>query len=279
MIFSHRFRMMAQEGHLASNALLTGLEGLAKSDHYQPGTIYTLLFNLSIGLERLMKIIFVTHHMANNDLNAPSNTTLQNKFRHSLTKIYDHLQAIGKDAGVNEGWYEEGSLHYDVLTFMSEFAAYSRYHNLDLIAKGTGGSDPLIEWYKLHLRIAEDSLSYRRRISINEQAIAHCDRSNMYGYTMGMRGEYELMVDIVYQLELTKRTRGHCVWTILQIIKPLYRLLCWACSQSHEIEITKGLQEPVVPHLDEMFPFGLTTREDAIRRKAWTTLFCMGGRY
>ncbi|KQM65533.1 hypothetical protein ASE75_04520 [Sphingomonas sp. Leaf17] len=101
----------------------------------------------------------------------------------------------------------------------------------------------------------------------------------MHGFAMGMRGEYELIVDIVYQLELTKRTRGHCVWTILQIIKPLYRLLCWACSQAHQVEIAKGLQEPVVPHLDEIFPYGLITRGDAIRRKAWTTLFFMGGHY
>ena len=270
--------MMAQEGHLASNALLTGLEGLAKSDHYQPGTIYTSLFNLSIGLERMMKIAFVTHHMVVNDLANPTDKRLRS-FSHSLTELYGHLREVGQVCGIVDGWYLPDTLHHDVLKCLSDFAISSRYHNLDRITEGRITDDPLCAWYNLHLRVAEDSLSYRRRLVINGQAIAHCDRSNMHGFAMGMRGEYEIIVDIVYQLELTKRTRGHCVWTILQIIKPLYRLLCWACSQAHQIEIAKGLQEPIVPHLDEMFPYGLTTRDDAIRRKAWTTLFFMGGRY
>lgn len=277
-MFSHRFRMMAQEGHLASSSLLAGLEGLAKSDHYQPGTIYSVLFNLSIGLERMMKIAVVTHHMSTHNLEAPTDQTLRS-FGHSLLELYKFLKGLGEGYGVESGWYDEKSMHYDVLVILSEFALSSRYHNLDRIVEGRSSSDPLSSWFDIHLRIAEETISYRRRSAINERAIAHCDRNNIHGFAMGMRGEYELMVNIVYQLEVTKLSRGYLVWTILEVMKPIYRLLCSFCSDAHAIETAKGLREPIVPHLDELFPYGLTTKSDAIRRKAWTTLFYMGGRY
>ena len=55
MIFSHQFRMMAQEGHLASMSLLGGFESLAKLDYDKPGTVYSTLFQLTIGLGRVDK--------------------------------------------------------------------------------------------------------------------------------------------------------------------------------------------------------------------------------
>jgi len=270
--------MLAQEGHLAANALLLGFEGLARSDLYKPGTIYSALFNLTIGLERMMKITFIVHHMIKNELDTPDNKTLKN-FGHSSMKLYNYLENIGEERGIASGWHSEGDLHYDFLIILSEFANTSRYHNLDQIANCRSSEDPLISWFNMHMRIARKYLSSRKLAAINSQAIAYCDKSQMYGYAMGMGGQYELMVDIVGQLEMTRITRGHCVWTIIEIIKPLYRLMDALCADAHAMEIEKELRQPVVPHLEELFPFGLTSKQDAIRRKAWTTFFEMAGRY
>lgn len=278
MIYSQKFRLLAQEGHLAANALLSGFEGLAKSDHYKSGTIYSSLFNLTIGLERMMKITFIVHYMAENELLVPEDKELR-KFSHSTINLYEKLHEIGKERGILNGWYSEGDLHYEFLMLLSKFGSTARYHNLDQITNGRPSEDPLIAWFNMHMRIARNHLSGQKLVAINDQAIMHCDNNHLYGYTMGMGGQYELMVDIVGQVEMTRLTRGHCVWTLIEIIKPLYRLISRLCAEVHAMEIEKELQQPVVPHLEELFPFGLTSKKDAIRRKAWTSVFEMGGRY
>lgn len=270
--------MLAQEGHLASNALLSGFEGIAKSDHFRPGTIYSALFNLAIGLERMMKLAFVVQHMVENDLAAPNDKQLR-AFNHSAIKLYAELREIGEARGIIDGWQSEGGLHFDLLSLLSDFAVSSRYHNLDQIVQGKATDDPLIAWFNLHMRIARKYLPSRKLVAINEWAIAHCDEHQLYGYDMGMRGEYELMIDIIGQVEMARLSRGHCVWTIIEIIKPLYCLIGRVCADDHAMEIEKGLQQPVVPHLAEFFPFGLTFKQTAIRRKAWTSLFEIAGRY
>lgn len=278
MTYSHQFRMLAQEGHLASNALLSGFEGIAKSDYYKPGTIYSALFNIAIGLERMMKLAFVVKHMINHELSTPSDKQLK-KFSHSAEKLYVELRGIGKSIGIIDGWYSEGDLHFELLRLVSHFAVSSRYHNLDQITQGKVSDDPLIAWFNIHMRIAQKYLPHRKLVAINQEAIAHCDRHQRHGYVMGMRGEYELIVDIIRQVEMARLSRGHCVWTVLEIIQPLYRLIDRVCSEAHAMEIEKGIQQPVVPHLEEFFPFGLTFKQTAIRRKAWTSLFEMAGRY
>jgi hypothetical protein len=94
MIYSRQFRMIAQEGHLAANALLSGFEGISKLDYYKPGTIYSVLFNIAIGLERMMKIVFVVQHMVDNELATPTDKQLRT-FNHSVTKLYDVLREVG----------------------------------------------------------------------------------------------------------------------------------------------------------------------------------------
>lgn len=278
MIYSNQFRLLAQEGHLSANALLSGFESIAKSDCDKPGTIYSALFNLTIGLERMMKIAFVLNYMVENELSTPPNGSLK-RFGHSLTKIYDYLSETGKSRGILDGWYAKSDLHYDLLCLLSEFASVSRYHNLDQIEQGHVSVDPLIAWFEIHMKIARKSLPYQKRVAVSEQAVAFCEKNHIYNYGVGMSGKYESMVDIIIQKEKAKLSRSHCVWTVLEIIKPLYHLITQLCTDAHAVEIGKGLQQPLVPHLEEFFPFALTTKGEALRRKNWSSLFNLAGRY
>jgi hypothetical protein len=277
-MFSPQFRALAQEGHLSSNALLAGFEGVATSDFDRPGTIYAALFNLATGLERMMKLIFIVEHKASNNLANPTPSKLR-KFSHSLIELYEWAKAEGEVYGITDSWYSVQSTHYDVLAFLSDFALGTRYHNLDTLVGAKESVDPLIRWFELHMEIAKSGISQTRQEKLMTKCREFCERNSLLGWQVGFRGQYDLQIDIIFQHALALRSRGHCVWLILEIIKPLYRLLDRLCVKVDQLERSRGDQICDVPYLIEFFPFGLTTREAALRRKAWSRLFVMAGRF
>ena len=268
--------MMAQEGHLASTALLSGFEGVRGIDYDKPGTVYSTLFDLAIGFERLLKIIVILEHRLSNDLVFPSDAELR-KLGHSISGLYSRCEAEGVKRTVTDGWPLPESHHAKLLTVLTEFASGSRYHNLDQMVGGFQNRDPLVRWFEMHIKFAEDCLPSRRIEATMARAQAHCDRIGLFGWEWGPLGRYDLTVDVTYQHEVTRLTTGHLVWAIIQTIKPVYRVLDKLVWEIQQIEIAQGI-EATVPDMTEFFPFGHTVREDALRRKRWTKLFALGGR-
>lgn len=267
---------MAQEGHLASSSLLSGFEALAKIDYDRQGTVYNTLFALSVGLERMMKIAVVLDHKATHDLANPTDKQLR-ALGHSITDLYATVRSAGEARGIKDGWCTEGSDHHDMLAALAEFAVASRYYNFDQLTKGTEKLDPLIRWFRVHLDIAETVLPNWRLERFMSRARTFCEDRGYLGWEWGPLGRIELTIDVNYQVVIANATRGHCVWTIIQIIRPIYRLIDRLTDDVQQMETTKGVAS-TVPYMTEFFPFCLASREAAIRRKAWTTLFHLGGR-
>lgn len=271
------FRVFQQEGHLSSSSLLGGFELLNKVNYDQPGTVYAALFQLATGLERMMKIAFIMDYRVKNGLAFPSHQQLK-KFSHSLVDLYDHLAKTADGYHLKTEWIQPDSLHRDVLVFLSEFAMHSRYYNLDMLVDGRKNPDPLVRWFELHMRIAEKNLAYHKREKIMNNARALCERLGNFGWEPGPYGRWELSVDVMYQVEVANQSRGHCVWIMIQILKPIYDLIYDLVSRNHALDDEKGRKDPDVPYMYEFFPFCLGQRETVIRRKAWTTLFVIAGR-
>ncbi|WP_245484691.1 hypothetical protein [Rhizobium ruizarguesonis] len=265
--------MMAQEGHLVGVSFLTGFYLFNRTTFDRPGTFYSSFFEFSTGFERLMKIIVILDHKTKNDLRSPTDKQLRS-LGHSIIECYNACRTIADARGlaVPEEWFSEGSLEHSVLLFFSEFAQGSRYYNLDQLVKGRTTNDPLIRWYKVQMAVVERYLPLHKREAIMQLARDHCERYRLYGWERGPRGEFELTIDVTYQLEVFRKTRGHCVWTILKILRPFYDLLDRLCDEVHEIEMSKGIETPTVPYMKEFVPFFLCDRQSAIRRKDWLSL-------
>lgn len=269
--------MMAQEGHLSSTALLSGFEGVRTINYDRPGTVYSTMFHLSTGFERLLKIVVILQHRFDNDLAFPTNKKLTD-LSHSLDGLYNVCSEGGKSLGIDTGWPEPETHHATMLTVLTEFAKGSRYHNLNQMVGGYKNSDPLIQWFAAHVELANDVLTYRRREAVMQRARVHCENNGLLGWEMGPFGRYDLTIDVTYQLEITRLTTGHLVWIFLELIKPIYRVLDRLVRELGDIEQTRG-NDASVPDMTEFFPFGLTLREDALRRKQWTKLFYIAGRF
>ncbi|MDR6847605.1 MAG: hypothetical protein V4522_14825 [Pseudomonadota bacterium] len=276
MIITAEHRLLAQEGHLASASLLSGFEALAKIDYDRAGTIYSTLFALSIGMERIMKIAVILNHKAANDLANPTDKQLK-ALGHSITELYEHVRLIGAAHGLADGWFEARSHHYDALEALSEFALGSRYYNFDQLTNGKQHPDPLVRWFKVHIQIAEHVLSHRRLERIMGRARAFCEARGALGWEWGPLGRWELTIDVNYQICAAHATRGQCVWAIIEILKPVCQLIEILTDKVQALEVEKG-SESATPYMIEFFPFRWTPREAAIRRKAWSSLFHLGGR-
>jgi hypothetical protein len=277
MTFSHQFRMMAQEGHLASMSLLGGFESLAKLDYDKPGTVYSTLFQLTIGLERIMKIVIILDFKARNALNNPSDKQLR-EFSHSIINMYEAIRKMAEARSITEGWFEPNTKQGELLATLSEFAQASRYYNIDQIVSGRENPDPLTRWFAVHMQIAHDAISYKRRNHIMERARKHCEARELLGYEIGPTGQYDLTIDVTYQFEIARISRGHCVWAIIEILEPIYRLIDRLTTAVHNLEIQSGIEPPNVPFMYEFFPFCLAMKSTAVKRKLWTTLFHIAGR-
>lgn len=278
MIVSQQFRLLSQEGHLASRAFLTGFQDMSAVDYDRPGTVYSALFQLSIALERLMKIVIILDHMAQHDFSTPSDRDLRG-LGHSITALYTAVEKAGHRVGVIDGWFQAPAIQTEMLEALSEFAKGARYFNIDQLVSGVANIDPLTRWFGVHMKVAEASLSYKRRASIMARSRAHCEALGLFGWEMGPKGQYDLTIDVTYQLEAARVTRGHVVWTVIEILEPMYRVILALENALHEAELAKGMTTAVVPHMTEFFPFGMTDRAAAIRRKQWTSLFHIGGRF
>lgn len=86
------FSLLQQEGYLTRSSLYTGFSSLSKGNiNNNKGDFYVAFFQLSIGLERLMKLTLILDYMAANELRLPDNKWLKG-FSHNLVEL---LQSIG----------------------------------------------------------------------------------------------------------------------------------------------------------------------------------------
>lgn len=272
-MFGREHTLLMQEGNLAKSALMAGFESVAKMNYDRPGDHYLAFFHLSIGFERLMKIVFIIDHKAKHALGNPTDAALR-KFGHDLLSAYAHSKKIAVENGMpTDGWYGLGSVEHDLMSFLSEFAQGSRYHNLDRLVGGKENNEPLLRWHEIHKEVAERYVSGTRRQAINEKAIAHCDRHRMYGFERALDGEYYTQVDMTYLHELLRISRGYCVWTLIRILRPFYQLLSILTERAQALEPSGPMESYVVPYMYEFFPFCLCDRRTAIRRQRWVGIY------
>ncbi|MDR4467858.1 MAG: hypothetical protein MRJ68_06090 [Nitrospira sp.] len=150
MTLSAEWLALQREAQLAAEQIATGVTILGRANHAQTGLYSQAFFGLSIGLERIGKLIVVANHAIQNNGNFPTDSDLR-KIGHELRKLLSTCDLIGK-AIKPEGAYTSrpaDHIHRGIEETLSEFATRSRYYNLAYIAGGAGGqSDPIGTWWE-----------------------------------------------------------------------------------------------------------------------------------
>lgn len=174
MMLSPEWRALGREAQLSAEQIATGVTILGRANHAQTGLYSQAFFGLSIGLERLGKLIIVADHAIQNDGIFPTDKDLR-IIGHDLRNLLPRCEAIGKTikADLSYASRPNDPIHQGIETTLSEFATKSRYYNLAYIAGAAGDQiDPISKWWeKVAKPICDRHYSESQRRKDEAQAV------------------------------------------------------------------------------------------------------------
>lgn len=266
------FQQFSIEALLASASLRSGLTALNKCKYHDKGSFYNAFFQLSIGLERFFKIIYVVQYMIENDLNKPTYIHLR-KLGHDISILHQNAVNIAiKYEKRDKGKWVLNDEQSAILTMLSEFEKETRYYNLNtIIGDKKLMNDPLEQWNYILEYCYWKYTSTTKRERLSQEVISWAERNRLYGFTneFGLDGHIMTYVD-QYLLNWKVNKISPCIaWEIISMLQPYYFLLMRLRDTVQLMEQDKGIKDPLVPYFHEIFPYFLLDRATAKRRRNW----------
>lgn len=265
------FNQFMVESYLSSTSIGGGLTAVRKCRAHDKGSFYSSFFQLSIGIERFFKIIFILNHMIENNLEKPDFRTLK-KFSHNIAELHKNCSSYGACHLPNLEWELNWQQNL-ILEMLSEFADASRYYNLDKIVKGKKEvKDPLAQWNEIINSCFRKHITDSRKQKLERELNLWADKYKAYGYTWnrGLDGAILSQIDEYILSWKIINVSPYIVFEIIDMLQPYYYLISKFKDDIDNIEHSKGIREPLVPYLHEIFVFLLVHKKLALSRKTWS---------
>lgn len=268
MILSREWMALQREAALAAQQIGSGVTALGSADHHNMGYYAQAFFGLSIGLERLAKLIVVADYAIENSGAFPTNLTLR-QIGHNLDLLLNKCEAISivRRTGMEYCMRPNDPVHIGIVRTLTEFARVSRYYNLDLIVglSASNVPEPIAAWWnRVASIIIEKHYSESRRK--RDYAIAS-DLHAQAGDAILVRGSTEDGQDISNLEELMIRDRitlivqKHGRRYTLQIVRWLSFLIT---------ELSGNIANEALFGLDEPFRGFMVEDKYLLSRKSWS---------
>lgn len=278
------YKFLEHEAQLTQSILTSGLQEIANAEltDYRKGRFYGGAFQLSMGLERLMKLIVILDHMLKNEYKPPSEKYLRIEIGHNLEKLYKRIKNLSIEH--REEAFCEESHEYETLKVLSDFAMGARYYNLNKLSTAettsndafvdTDFDDPLQQIIQniqdVYVRSCQTHVLQRR---LHKAFNNHPPHSMARFIQSPLTGGHEMFVDMVQRDNFIHYGRGHFNYLIIRYIRFLVRTLQRLVEDCHSYEEQHDMmQHHIVPYLYEFFPIQYTSKSNAIKRKIWTYL-------
>ena len=149
-MFGDQWRAVQREAQLAAEQAAHGVTVLGRANHAQTGFYTQAFFGLSIGLERMGKLIFLADHAIKNKGAFPTDQDLR-KIGHDLTSLLSKCEEIGVCLSPDREYMTRPSdpIHRGIEDVLSLFATKLRYYNLNHLAGvSRGQQDPVALWWE-----------------------------------------------------------------------------------------------------------------------------------
>ena len=234
VFFSEKERLLANEADLTRSMLMSGLNSLRKAGWELKGEYYQAFFSLSIGLERMLKILYVQEYRANHDGEFPG-SELRN-ISHNLVKLWNIV-----------GMKPLEGIHKEILEFLDAFAGYGRYYNLDIMiglqGKNMDQGDVLTRWATIQNKILDET--GKKRYMKSKQEFVNTFGENFDILQFNLKGEEVRSISQVIDEEVNLDIiQGYSVQYIFEIIKLIYYKICEIKRNDYRL-----------PELDEFFEY------------------------
>jgi hypothetical protein len=140
---------LIREAAISGNALSIGLSAMRKANFAKLGLYGESFFNVSIGLERLLKIICLMDFLISSN-KFPTDKELK-AFGQNIEDLFRRVDDIRLRYKVkNSSLVPPGSIEHDLFKFIASFSVSTMYFNLDFFnggAKAGRSPDPVSEWF------------------------------------------------------------------------------------------------------------------------------------
>lgn len=273
-----KFGYLAQEAHLAKNSILSAFDLLLKANYYAAldGYFYSSFFQLTIGLERLMKLAVVSDYMLKHSLDSPSEKYLRG-FGHELDTLYEKMSAFSVAYGGQQVVMPAAdTVDFELLKFLAKFAKTARYYNLNQLGSDTGAKAPLHEW----ALICEDAYEQYTASSIRERGsmklFYDMDKNGIHnGFTRNLSfdGQPMQVYDILHLQMVTKKAAPILIWRVIELFRPIHFILEKMAHSAYGMNLDQEERAITIPHYEEFFYFFLSMPQDIKRRKKWLGVF------
>lgn len=214
-------KLLLNEAKLTYSMLGNGLNSLRKSTILNVGLYYQSFFSLSIGIERLLKMIIIIKYRCENNGLFPTSEEINIKnFGHNIIKLIDFL-----DIKIEDG------IELKILAFLNDFNKESRYFNIDGIINGNiDYENPLHSWKKIQEDILK-IIKKRKKISNKEILATQLDEissifmydlnENIIDHSINLLNAYESMEDLQkYETEYVFYIIRSIVWKLKELERP-----------------------------------------------------------
>jgi len=259
-----------REAQLAAGLLGSGVTKLGKATHETVGRYHEAFFGLSIGIERLCKLIYIADYAINHDGSFPNYETLI-KQNHKLGKLLNICEGISGRINSDRNYSDRPStdIHKGIIQVLNDFAMSTRYYNLDYLAgRKIGRIDPVAAWWT---KVGEPicKLHYNTKSKQRDEAEAAMMGSilNQFAMVVHTAETGEPIKDVS---ELMKR-RGANV--VVQKYGRLYvlQIVRWLASIARELSMIGGYKKQIAALFCFHEPLVMFNNDDKFLRdrKTW----------
>lgn len=228
------FKLLNNESIVVSEQLAQGVYYISHI-HKNDNIFYPMFFNLSMGLERLFKLIIVTDRIITNK---KDQKTIKS-FDHNLLKLKKQVDDIAKNYDI-PSLDIETPIHISIIDALSGFSEKDRYYNFDKIDK-IASKNPISFFEKHVISNIKKKLAPKLKLSENECVIGKI--LNKYAIST----TYENLKSYIKHEKEWSHIEKYLRLYILQIIKQ-YALILIKLSQN---ALTKKIN--TIPYYNEIF--------------------------
>src|SRR5882757_10700227 len=142
-----QFIALSREAGVAAMSMAEGLTAMRKADFTRHAYASHSFFAVSIGLERLMKLIVLYEYWLTHNKKFPDNGYLKS-LGHQIVKLFEVCLQIAEKHGYSSYFeaIKDDPLCREILAFLDDFAVKSRYYNLDSLTGKVTSQQPLKTW-------------------------------------------------------------------------------------------------------------------------------------
>ncbi len=250
--------LLLKETGLAATSIEQGLNALRKAKFSNKKLYYQAFFLLSIGMERILKLIIIVNNLVTKD-RFPENNELKD-YGHNIIDLFNK---ITYEIRPNEDFLNQEEIYLPILNFLSDFAKGSRYYNLDTLSGKNGRKDPLHEWNKIQIYIKGKHC----KVKLSEFEI-HIIESIKSTAIIDFHNESDTPIktgiEFFVESKIANQVQGYSVLYLYKIIDYLITIL-----------IQRSREKRMLPEYHEFFRlFNNESMTDAEikRKKDWSRL-------